>query len=1842
MRNLVTHIFDMFKSQVMTPVILCCFMMHVLPQSSLAQTTLGLGDVAITGYQSDNPDKISFVLLTCVESGTEIHFTDFGWLSTGGFRIAGSGTTKEGVLTWTSDTDLSCGAVITMLPGSNEVNSGTISSGSLWPNSISLEVAGDQVFVFQGSLASPTLLTGIQMNGAWDADAVDRMTSAQPSAFTDGVNSVSFTPERMNAVFNGCPLSGELVGSAAMISQTIYTASSWILSNSRTLTIPGDCTYNPCPGEPVVSISEACDAVQIGRCQYSLTPANAGDIISPSVVMDQVDGYTGGMQTFSVTGTDGCTQSYDVVIPACHCTVFVPVVGSFVISDPCSCNEDQTSNGSNDGTFSETVSISGQSGYDVVGNFSTPSGMPNLMFTESPAGSGNYSATFNHRDGQGYVMCLEDMMGNALTDADGVQLCISNVCEYPEITEPDFGGPLCAEDNPIDLSALITMPVEGGTITTVVNGVTTNIFDPSALGPGMHHVMWMFDGNFVDNMNGTVSDPAFPGCMSFYETTVEIHPCDCSCELQCIGQVNVSLDENCSAEINPAMGGVGITPACNNYYSIQVYDDHGEIIAGNLVDYSHVDQELTYKITEPVCGNKCWGSLNVEYKLPPRIECPDDITIPCNALQFLCYPPATAGCLDFSINLVDEVVDKLTCDTNYTAIITRTYKACDDLGNCSSCTHKITLERIDFDNIKFPESFVADDAISCTDTIIQFDENGFPLPWLFDPLTGSGSGVPILCTNPFTGSGSSGDPYPICLNGGDTRFDGMGHFPLTGSGSMMIPLIPSDITGVETPVLKACNTLVTYTDVELPVPGDCKRKIVRTWEVREWWCSDEITLGNVQLIEIRDDEAPEIICPSDYTISTDYDCAGRVDLPRAYVADQCSDEVTVAIDYGTGLIQGNGGFVDLEKGVNHITYIAMDGCHNQRSCHFYVTVVDDTEPVAVCETNKVVSLSQSSTTVVFAEPFDNGSWDECALDRFEVRRMVNDYCEPSDTIFGPSVNFCCTDVGTDDVMVVMRAYDHAGNYNDCMVRVEVQDKSVPALYCPSDTTVLCIEPYDMNNLALTFGHPDMEGACTGPNLEEVILDDLDQCGSGNIIRKYQIRNASGDVVSSCIQEIYIINDRPLYGHDIVWPLNYQTNSTCSIQDLDPENLDHPYAYPTFSGDDHCNLIGYDYTDKVFESTGTFGSCTHVERTWKVINWCGDVDNNGQFDQWTIPTPQIIEIINDINPTINETGPLSFSSQSIDCLSGPINFTMSGNDDCNDLFWKYDIVDAQGLTVYHGETNVVDTKLRVGEYIIRWTLSDGCANFDYYEQPVSVINTKLPTPVCLNGLSANLVLMDTDSDGTPDNEMVELWASDFNGGSSHSCGNPVVLSFTQDTTDKVRIYNCDHIGLNPVTIWVTDVITGLQDYCSTFIDVQDNNGDNFCPSIPKNRVDVRGEIHTEDVRMVEKVEVSLIKDVLLDTTLTDGLYAFDDMPPGGSYQVTPAKDIDYLNGVSTLDLIYIQKHILGIELLDSPYKMIAADADNSESITAIDLIELRKLILGIYDELPANTSWRFVDEAHTFVDPNNPWLYDIPEKYAITNLGSDMDIDFIGVKIGDVNNSVIAQAQEEIAIEKRSSVSLDLIIEGVEMSDNDIVTIPVYADNYQDIYGWQTTLDYDAGQLEIIDIVSGSLAMTNGINYNLLNNAEGNVVMSYSNKSPETFEANDVLFELVVKAKVDLANDWAIDLSSDQIRSEAYTENYEIIGMQSASEQVVSISDIVNVKPNPWMQRANISFNMSKGGDAQFDFYDVDGKLLHSVNGVYSSGQNMIEVTRSDIGIKGVIYIKLTTEDAITEYKMIVL
>ena len=252
----------------------------------------------------------------------------------------------------------------------------------------------------------------------------------------------------------------------------------------------------------------------------------------------------------------------------------------------------------------------------------------------------------------------------------------------------------------------------------------------------------------------------------------------------------------------------------------------------------------------------------------------------------------------------------------------------------------------------------------------------------------------------------------------------------------------------------------------------------------------------------------------------------------------------------------------------------------------------------------------------------------------------------------------------------------------------------------------------------------------------------------------------------------------------------------------------------------------------------------------------------------------------------------------------------------------------------------------------------------------------------------------------------------------------------------------------------------------------------------------------------------------------------------SYDVTPTKTDNPLNGVSTFDLVLISRHVLGLEPLGSPYRMIAADANKSGSITGLDIVELRKLILGIYQQLPNNNSWRFVDRAFVFPNSNNPFQTTFPEDKIITSLPNLM-VDFTGVKIGDVNNSALTNCTlstdpnlDECHAFERPAGAFSLY----EPKRNTIkagayYTLPVRAGSDVPLIAWQSAFRFDPDQLELIGPSLGDLPGLTADNFNLAQADEG-IVRALWFAPAEDGEAvavapGQTLFHLTFRAKQDL-------------------------------------------------------------------------------------------------------------------------
>ena len=886
-----------------------------------------------------------------------------------------------------------------------------------------------------------------------------------------------------------------------------------------------------------------------------------------------------------------------------------------------------------------------------------------------------------------------------------------------------------------------------------------------------------------------------------------------------------------------------------------------------------------------------------------------------------------------------------------------------------------------------------------------------------------------------------------------------------------------------------------------------------------------------------------------------------------------------------------------------------------------VTVRDLTEPVAICERTTTVALNDAGTARVPAAVFDDGSWDECGIGMMQVSLMPvpGDF---SNLNFGPYVDFDCADEGL-ELMVVYRVFDLGGNFSDCMVMVEVQDETAPQITCPKDFTVDCRETIVLDNLTLAFGEPAITDNCAQMYVaQETVSSDLDQCGNGEVVRSFDIIRNGVTSGITCQQSIVVIDMDPFQATDIVWPvdLDLVDSGRCSVVDLAPANLDPPFGVPTFpTVDDHCALLGVDFNDVV---TGQ-GGCMTITRHWSVIDWCNQT--NGTFAIFEIPQDQVITISSTTAPDIQlRADPIIFSSNSGDCVNSDVNVSVTAPNVCTDgLIWSYTVRDLGGNVFASGNDNVLAGVFSAGTYNIEWNATTACGITSSETQGLLVQSTKAPIPVCMNGMPLPLV----NGEVTLEPAMIDV-------GSYSNCNNPIQLSFSADVTDVMRTFTCAQQGDLSIDLWVTDAVTRVADFCIAQITVVP---DNTCT--PINMISVVGEIYTETYESIEDVEVSLTQTMPSTYTDTEGAYAFQEMPMGEDYIVTPSKDEDDGNGVNTLDLILIQRHILGLEKLESPYQYIAADVNNNQRIDGTDLVELRKFVLGIYNTFPDNDSWRFVDADYQFYDQDNPWTNFIDESVKILNTENDVDADFIGVKIGDVNGSVISNANN-VAIQSRSQRwPLVLEIEETELNANHIIRIPVFASNYENVSGWQGTFSFNPTVLEIIDIKPSEI-LNDKLEINMHQVQKGVVSFLHANNVTEDLDNNMPLFHIEVKAIQNTLLSESITLSSSLTPNEAYRSYADVVPLELKFKEKIKSNRVLAVIPNPWIESTRIAVEIGQPGDVKWEFYDQSGRLVHEYATHYSIGNHSLNLSHSDIAVEGVIFIKLITDNEVFDYKMV--
>ncbi len=510
-----------------------------------------------------------------------------------------------------------------------------------------------------------------------------------------------------------------------------------------------------------------------------------------------------------------------------------------------------------------------------------------------------------------------------------------------------------------------------------------------------------------------------------------------------------------------------------------------------------------------------------------------------------------------------------------------------------------------------------------------------------------------------------------------------------------------------------------------------------------------------------------------------------------------------------------------------------------------------------------------------------------------------------------------------------------------------------------------------------------------------------------------------------------------------------------------------------------------------------------------------------------------------------------------------------------------------------------------------TVTDGCGNTALIEIPFEVKDCKAPIVVCNMGLSTTM----------PVDGILTFDATDFDAGTLDFCTgrDAILLTFADpmrypDST--ARTFRCERneVGVVGVTLWAMDQ-AGNVSSCETFININPF-AENSCSG--ENIASIAGLVSTEDNKRIENVAVNLSgNETDMEMTNTNGEFAFSNLLIGYDYTVKPIKDTNPLNGVSTFDLLLINKHILDIEPLNSPYKMIAADVNRSGTITTFDMILIRRVILNYDQRFQQNTSWRFVPTHYDFPDPTNPWLENFPEQMSINDFDqSEEAANFIAIKIGDVNGTSAPNDSE--SIESRMQESLTTLNATVEKTEAaDLFRIKLSMDELDLVEGFQFSLIY-ANELELLTVESNELTNKNW-------NKEGNEV----NFSWVKTKAALTEIVLVFRSNASSIN-WEkiLQLNRSNISAEVYKSG-EIETLELQVETLNELPAIAASSPNPFHLQTQIPIRLSESSKVIVNIQNVAGQVVyqkqqHCEAGVYSLG-----IDRRELPSAGIYFCTIT-------------
>ncbi len=561
---------------------------------------------------------------------------------------------------------------------------------------------------------------------------------------------------------------------------------------------------------------------------------------------------------------------------------------------------------------------------------------------------------------------------------------------------------------------------------------------------------------------------------------------------------------------------------------------------------------------------------------------------------------------------------------------------------------------------------------------------------------------------------------------------------------------------------------------------------------------------------------------------------------------------------------------------------------------------------------------------------------------------------------------------------------------------------------------------------------------------------------------------------------------------------------------------------------------------------------------------------------------------------------------------------------------------------------VEAMLPLGDHSVTLRYIDGCQNGTSTSIDFTVVDCSIPDPTCYDGLIANLDVLDVPvvlADGKIIDNGVYVDAGVLASCNIDDCsGNlrfsvnrigdtpnvdstTVLLTCDDRYTVKLEVYMWDR-AFNPMAVQPDSSIGGPNwKMCVVEVLVQDPK--TLCEDCNADgSLSLGGDISLPSGLKLPNVEVELDGGrSALELTDNDGAYLFEGLQPG-DYTITPYREDDAANGVSTLDELILQRHLLGIAPITDPFVFMAADLNGSGTITVLDRLILRNIILGNTEVLPGGSTWRFVparyaEELGDRLGRNA----EVPRDIKIEAIEScAFGHDFIAIKLGDLNGSVfIRNIDGDIINGTRGRSSRDvqeLEIEERRLQGGELFEIPVRARNLEAIAGLQFSLELTPG-VSLVEVVPGLMTESQiGLRYQ-----QRGILTANWLQPTDRIAGDAILLTLKVRSNTTVNLREVLEINGTPTVAEAYrADDLDLMdlsvvytrGEETFDPSVPTIDGEIGAtleleqnSPNPFRETTTIRFNLPEAGTARLSVYDLSGRVLQEIEQRFEAGENSV-------------------------------